>query len=462
MDRVFDITSNGPKRSQILVVGVVLSVAIAMGIASAHFGLQLRELAIVLLAIATLVLVLVPTDQLLFIGFGLWILTFGFGWRTVHLEGELSLHPSEVLAWMLFVVLIARSIARRTRLDWRTPIFIPILVGFSFVGILVGLINGIPTDVVIEESKVMLSLLPVYYIVRWILRTRLDWDRSTSLAIIVATYLACLGAIDFFFPEFSKTLTGSLVDNPGQLTTQGFERVLFSLYGSPIGATVIFMFLGFTVRQLMSVKSAFWIKVCLGGALLLQLFGIYISGYRVLAYSVVLFFVLYAFAQRRGWLLVLASAIVLPVLPIEFYQRFTSLVDTRFADSSQYKRLGRAEDALELIRQSPYFGHGWGASGYVHSDLIQIGANLGLIALVLFVLWLSSIIFRVFRLLKEHDEWIHGNAAVLIGSLCGVGLLLAGEGLIVFVQLMIPVWFLIGMAYKLIDISKARQSNFDS
>jgi O-antigen ligase len=194
------------------------------------------------------------------------------------------------------------------------------------------------------------------------------------------------------------------------------------------------------------------------GMLAVQLIGIYLSGFRGLWYSLAVFLVSYALVRRRGWIVIGVGIAGLPLLPVEFMQRLLSLFDIRYADSSQFARLDRATQAFNLMTSSPIMGLGWGGSGYVHSDLIQIGANLGVPALATFIAWILSQLWQFFQLSKRSD-WMGEQASILFAALCGLSFVFAGEGLIVWAQFMVPIWFLFAMGYKLVDLAEKEEGN---
>ena len=63
-------------------------------------------------------------------------------------------------------------------------------------------------------------------------------------------------------------------------------------------------------------------------------------------------------------------------------------------------------------------------------------------------------IWRLFLLVNRRD-WIGRYAGLLFAYLCAQMVIFAGEGLIVWVQVMIPFWFIWALAFKLIEFAKA-------
>lgn len=427
--------------------------ALGLGVLFAALRLQVRELMILTLALVMFGLVVIPTEHVLRLSFWLWIFSFGLGWRTIDVIGTLSVHPSEALAWLLFGVLIARSVLQRQSLDWKIPIALPLLVILVGVGLVNALGNNVSWDTALLEAKVILALIPSFYIVKWLVLNQRDWERAVTLTIPLGVYLALLGFMDLYLPGVSRAIGGvAETTSIERGTSQGFERALFLIFGAPLAAAVILPFLGFAVHAFMYRVSG-WLKWLLLAIVLFQVFGIILSGYRLLYYATMSFFVIFATLDRRGWLFVIGGLALIPFLPAAFTERVLSLVDERYADSSQFKRLDRAAGAWELALRSPLWGSGWGASGYVHSDLIQLAANIGFIAVGLLLSWSGWLVYKLYEIYRRGS--VAGSyAAVLIPSIAAVLVALAGEGLVAFIQLMIPIWFLLAMTHRWIELNE--------
>ncbi len=439
----------------ILVLAFLVVAALAMGPLINMWHVGAREMVILVLVILLGLLVLMPSEPILKLGFLVWIVTFGFGWRTIHISDSLNIHPAEVLAWILFFAVFTRSVIRRVPLDFSISPFILLFLLFVIFGIFTALSFGLViTDAVIQESKIFFVLIPSYYIVKWFIRTREDWERAALLGTLVATYVGLLGVMDYFLPELSHRLAGNAeIQTLYLVERQGFERVGFVFYGNFSAGFLLFTFLGLAFHFILTSERPSWLGRSLSVVfVLVLLFGIYVSGYRGLWFAVGLFLLAFAFVKSRAWILVGATFGVIPFLPIEFLNRLTSLFDVTLSDSSQFKHFDRASFALDWVQQYPLTGVGFGGSGYVHSDLIQIAGNLGVPALLVFLAIVGALIFRLYGLARQAG-WLGEYAASLFATLWGLLVLFAGEGLIVWIQLMVPVWFVFAMAYKLIELS---------
>lgn len=445
-----------PTLIAIVVVAFLVIAAVALGplIQLGHVGA--REMVILILTISVGVLVLVPAERILRLGFKLWIITFGFGWRTIHITDNLNIHPAEVLAWLLFFAIFARSVVRHVRLDFSIQPLILVFMLFVIFGIFTGLSFGIATlDTVIQESKIFFALIPSYYIVKWLVVTRADWERAALLGGLVATYVGLLGVMDYFAPGLSQRLAGNPdIETLYLVERQGFERVGFVFYGNFSAGFLIFTFFGLTVHYLLTTERPNWLgKMLSVFFVLIQLFGIYVSGYRGLWFSVGFFAVAFALVKSRAWILLGAGVATIPFLPTEFLNRLVSLFDLSLSDSSQFKHFDRASFAMDWVQQYPLTGIGFGGTGYVHSDLIQIAGDLGVPALLIFLTIVGTLIFRLYRLARQ-PGWMGEYAASLFATIWGLLVIFSGEGLINWIQLMVPVWFVFALSYKLIELNE--------
>lgn len=443
-----------PSPVVLFIMGATIFIAVAVGVVMSHLGI--REFVILLLSIAAVFVFLIPSRQILQVGFLLWICTFGFGWRTLYLTPSLTIHPAEVLVYLLFVVLALHAIAQRTPFILTVPPFILLFVVWGGVGVGVGIARGTPIDVVLSEFKVFLAALPTYYVVNHLVRNRRDWEHAIFLSILVAAYIGGLGIIDLIAPDLSQRLVSETARTVSVAYETGFTRAAFLFFGHPLAGFVIFVFFGLTLHQLLTHHTNKLALVLWGGALAIEILGMYVSGYRGLWYSAGVFLVVYAFFKNRLWAVAGVGLAAIPFLPVEFVRRFESLYRLEFADSSQFKRLERIGNAFELLMDNWLTGVGWGGSGYVHSDLLQIAANLGILGLFLFLLWFGVHLWQVFRLSRQ-PGWSGEYAAVLFATFSALGVVWAGEGLIVWTQMMVPIWFLFAMADKLKRLSSSEQ-----
>ena len=112
----------------------------------------------------------------------------------------------------------------------------------------------------------------------------------------------------------------------------------------------------------------------------------------------------------------------------------------KYVDSSSLKRSTRIEDAFRSIQKNP-FGLGWSGSGWVHSDFMQLAANLGLLAGVIFFLWYLKRFKELWRCCRVKQGRRDPLGVSLLLSFFALGAIFCMEGVQVLPQTMLPAWF---------------------
>jgi O-antigen ligase len=169
---------------------------------------------------------------------------------------------------------------------------------------------------------------------------------------------------------------------------------------------------------------------------------------------------LYFLLRRSGKLVgLLTGGLVVVGLaaPVVAQVRVVALLTEGFmSDSSALKRLYRIQKTLVVFRQSPLDGWGWGSTGWVHSDLLQIAAMLGIFAFLAFIGWYLYTLMRVVRLYRTSKEpWVWEESVAFITFLVGFIVVLSIQAAIVLPQLIIPMWLLFAMAEQLPRLVKS-------
>src|SRR5581483_8480738 len=313
-----------------IIIATVCLLAGLVGLIVAGFNFGPRELAIFILFVLGVTILLMPTERILRIGFLIWIITFGFGWRTLYFTTELNIHPIEVLAYLLFGLVILHSVFRGHSINLGLPIPIVLLMVPVLLGLVVALENGIRSDVILQEFKNFLIIPVIYYLVNWFIRNRSDWERVINLTIVVITYVSLLGLMDYFLPNLSR----SLANNPNIPTlytvdnyagTSSFARVGFIFYGNFLAGFLILTFFGFTVHHLLENLGKHKVAIVYALLILVQLFAMYLSGYRGLWYAIIVFSLAYALLRGRALILLITGLVVIPFLSRDFFSRFISI-----------------------------------------------------------------------------------------------------------------------------------------
>ena len=105
-------------------------------------------------------------------------------------------------------------------------------------------------------------------------------------------------------------------------------------------------------------------------------------------------------------------------------------------DHSAQERKDRAFDAIDQAIAKP-FGGGWSSAGWVHSDFLQVAANLGVVPALIF---LAGYLFTLQKLFRNTRSCLrtgeHGDFALALL----LAFIAAGEHLAQRWRLRVPAW----------------------
>ena len=376
-------------------------------------------------------------------GFFLWVLTFALGYRNAEISPHLRIHPLDVLLWFLLVLLfLRRPYLHHQRIRLWLPRWVWLSIPFWILAWKSGLAAGQPWDKMLSEVKNIIAIIPLFLVSEAILITRRSWRILTLLFFVAGTLIAAIGVLEFFFPGIAHMFPGYISNPYSQLTAEGFARASFSFWGTSAATFVCLLALPMGVvlwKQELMLRQRIVIIIA-GG---IQLTGIYIGGYR----SVWLFVLLNAFILvvfragpiTGGFSLFLSTMLYLRESSSS-NQRLYSLIVALGGhpiDSSAIKRWGRITNALQNALDSP-LGQGWAVNGWVHSDFVQILANLGIPAGLLFLAAYGIVLIRLWRLLRFAPTNFNMG---LFMAFVSVGGILASQGVQVLPQLFLPAMF---------------------
>jgi hypothetical protein len=381
-------------------------------------------------------------------GFLFFIATLGLGYRTLALTPALKIIPAEIVLCLLPFV--------ATRQDWASvakkkapplPWWLWAMVPFWAIAWLPGAENGFPWDQRVAEFRNFVITIPLFWAASVMLARPDRWRMVVVAFLGVSIWISAMGIAEYVFPGVAGLLPG-FIGNPEPNVAGTFKRAVFSFYGSATAVFICSLALPLSVVVWRWWTSA-WARLCTAAGAVLQLIALYISGYRsmwLLFGAQVILFLIVKKQYGAGILIACLALVGYGLLPGETRDRLHSLEmvlsgKPEDIDTSGEKRWSRAEDALRYALQQP-IGHGWAASGWVHSDFLQVAANQGLAAGVLFAaayvvtLWRLGTRLRFRRLPPE-------TAALgvpLLLSFISVGAMLLVEGVEFLPQTILPVW----------------------
>jgi O-antigen ligase len=381
--------------------------------------------------------------------FYIWLTTFHIGPRSIMPMG-IKIFFVEGITIVVFLLFFFRSNfytgARKV-----LPGFSWFFVAACVAGVFMAITEGRSWIVILYEVRPFIFMVPVFYITYFGIKC-LNIKLATIIKIFTGgcLILSLGGVIGYFFPSLAEFLLGGSV--------QG-ESVLLDTSQSTAN-------LG--TQTLMRGGGSFWGLLIISGYLALLFFPVMTQArysrkvtQKVVGYGccVAMAATIILCAHRSVWLGCLAGlavysyfrgakglvagaiglAIVFMLLPETFYLRFLSVSDqTKWAG-----RVGRYDYAWNMFIKNPFFGRGWGASGWVHNAALQIGANLGLFGLTAFGFWLGKLylsVFKVYKGLKGSGLQKMVFLSFIASIIVYMGPML-GESVISWTFLMIPFWF---------------------
>lgn len=403
----------------------------------------------------------------------LTVMTLVVGQRTIYLGAHFRVVPSEIFLWLLAGLCLLRKPAEAQR-GMPMPLGVIVLSLGALLGVHTNLAFIGDMDVAVAYSKGLLLAVPTFVVAYRLLR---DFKHVRAIAMVLAMeslFLSLLSAAEYFELPLIRPLAGFYSGEGAVHENAIFERGMSSFWGNPM----LTAFLALCFPLIMAEwrhSSSPEKRVILGLSLAASAFAIYIGGHRGvwLPWAVAVSYWL-SFRSLRGKLLcgvlVAAAAFWTPeaarqrlaaglgqdwqssaaahMLRIGGEHGDAALQSISGLDSSVVERLVRLQYAIYLIRQGPFLGNGWGASGLVHNDWIQIWADAGLVTL----LALLAVFWRVQRRLSEAVPKLKERAQLDVArafkaSLLGYALIMATNPLFNLPEQYPAMWIIMAMGY---------------
>ena len=431
-------------------------IAIVAGVAAAfavmlyalQYGLSYKELIVVFGTLTGVVIVLGRERGIRF-GFVLWIATLALGYRTIGITTDFRIHPGQVVLLLLFVcILPQRKLTERARFS--LPLWLWLLMPFFVFGWWPLVVGDARWDAMLNEFINFLLIVPLIVVAAVVLEHENYWRVLLLVFFVASTWIAALGLLEYLFPEVVKLFPAFMNSTRIDSTPEGFVRAKFAFWGGPEATFICVIALPIAIALAGWWKTR-WHQAMIILASIAQVVAIYIAGYRsiwmLLCVEVLVGLLLGV--KRRNFAIAILSLVVIaggyqfiPKLAAERAISGMRAIQGNPVDSSALVRQQRALATVSATVDEP-LGSGWASSGWVHSDFIQVAANLGIIAGIIF---LGGYLYTLVRLgrralamSRRNDDGKMGLALFL--SFIGVGGLLAMEGVEVLPQMILPVWF---------------------
>jgi hypothetical protein len=334
-----------------------------------------------------------------------WIIfAFVLGYRTFEPFPGLRLHPIELLVYATIIrIIISGAIKYR-----KMSISILILGIFFIVNFFIDLLTRY-RSLVLNEFKNAFLLILVCFITQHIHFNKDYLIRLFKRYSLVVSMISILGITEYLFPSFMSSIFGFQSRPMNAPESIFFNRLAFLFWGTHLAANLIPPV--FPILLLLKAEKDFITnnKYLLTLLVIINLIAIYLSGNRI-SWLILTLLLLATIIQYRGSLIPYMKTYTLFITicfvayiysqPVEgryisTFKALTGDIDTRF-DSSGGVRLARAKIAMASIASHP-LGTGWGSQGWVHSDVLQIAATIGIIPGFLFIFAPMLLLIKTYR-----------------------------------------------------------------
>lgn len=367
------------------------------------------------------------------------------GYRTITLTQGLLLHPLDLLLWayVLVAAVQGQTVIRNTP---------GAVLWFLLLSLLSAFTSNKPTPVIVSDVKALLLILPVFALVREMLMRGTLRQRAMKAFFGVAVVTSILGAFEYHFPSLARSIP-FFGDPDASYSYGGFYRAKFSFFGNPIASILPVFALALTAHYRQLYKKFFFYIT-----LSILLYGIFIGGYRsfwgVTIAAVLINLILNK--QKKLILLIpvialLTSALGYTLVPssavVRFISAFSALSgEAELGEESGGNRIEMINSILSWDKLTEhFFGHGLGAAGWVHSDLLMIAYNSGIITAVILAIFLIRTFWQLYKYARKPNA--DKLSIGLFAAVPAVIMIFLFQSFIVLPQLAVPLYFMMGLMY---------------
>jgi len=442
-----------PSSQQILTLALTL-LGVAVAWLLGNFGLS-AQFRVALLGVVALVFIFLLASRTS-LRLHLWLMlgTLAFGWRTEYVAGVM-LDAQQVVAWLLLAhLLIVAAVRRLDAPICGLPLALLTLAAGG-LGFLTGLSYGrAPSSMLTELGPLILSV-PVIVGLSTLVTDRAAYRQIERGLILVILAISLPGIVEYALVVRSGISGTALV-----FSQMGFARANFTAWGGTVAGYGLSVLSLLMLSPLLRPGEAQPWRILAGIAFSSGVAAVYLTSHRGALLALIAGLLAFTLLARRGRLLISAATVVAWFLLPESVQRgLEALRDpslTGLYDSSALGRYSRIEAVWRAIRSQPLLGRGLTSSGWVHADILQLAANLGVpAALALLLAWF----YPVPALLRRNRRhWLaaranseaqtaHLQISALLAAALAALILLATQALIVISALALPVYIVIGLLH---------------
>ena len=382
------------------------------------------------------------------------ILAFIFGYRTIEPINGLKLHPIEI---MTYTACLRILIFNRVRI-YEMPVTISILSTLFVLYFILDVLSRF-SPMVLLEFKNSILMVGIFFTT---LHIRFDTAYIKSLLrfyLFAISLISILGISEFLFPAFIGSIFGYQNTQDVVHNDLFFNRVAFLFWGSHLAANLIPPVFPILLFLRSENDKAVQSNIILTFLIIINLFAIYLSGNRISWLIATIYLFLFLFLYRRQILpymktyaVIVAIGFVIYVYsqPVEgrYISTFLALtgnIDPRY-DSSGAARMHRAKVAINSIKNHP-LGTGWGSQGWVHSDVLQIGASLGIVTAFIFFISPILLLLKLYKVFNKAPPTMHSSLFLCIALLIYTIISFSLNGNILKVQSGAPLYITWAMSY---------------
>ena len=376
-------------------------------------------------------------------------LIFVIGQRTIWIGHDFRIVPSAAIFWGLALMLLLSGKSQFRTPGKMFPASVLILSIASAFAIALAVFNfgSDYLNLGFGYAHMMWMSIPAFYVCNRLVQRIESVQNISTILSFGCIFLSFLGIAEYLGMGFVHYFSG-FIKGETMMGQEGTTRMAATFWGNSHLASYLAMCFPLIMVQVFSSKTMVQ-KALSMLSLVLTFTAIYLSGHRGVWIPVLLGIAVYFYFKGAKGVLILFILIALGVhfVPESAKARMAGLSGEK-RDSSSVKREHRALDCWELIKKSPILGHGWGASGLVHSDPLQIWADAGLAGFLGFVGSFLAVWRRLFRVRKIRDalykEYFQG---FFVSAFISFGILVQ-QSWMNLPEDYTPFWIIMGLAYQ--------------
>jgi hypothetical protein len=382
-----------------VVIPVAIVLALAIGLLVAKNTLN-EKIAVTAIAGIACLFVLLQGRRAYWTLFCAGVATIALGHRGIYTDAETYFVPLQVIVWVLWAILLVESIARREKLSLKIPLTLTFITIWGLLNGLAYIITTPPdqADEIVAWMSPFLFGWAAFFVVGKFFKTDSQVARILTIMMWATAAMSVLAIIEYFFPSVAHLLPG-VFTKASFLAQDGFQRAQFSFWGYPAAASLISWGAFITFDFIIHAKSPRIFVIGLA-IFAVDLIAIFISGQRSswIALPIGLIILNLDGKIRTAVITIALMLVALVFVPPSLWKRLDTISNIvgggKIVDTSSQQRLDRWQSGLDVISKDPLTGGGYGG-WLLHDAFLEIGAHLGVIPMVVFVIFLIQVIINI-------------------------------------------------------------------